>query len=85
MKFNVLFLLSFIPLSLVRAEPALLVSYPDHPVAPLFMPVIKQSYQELGIEIMFVKAPLVRRLVMLNKGQVDADLGAIGTAFSHAE
>lgn len=59
-----------------QTSPVLLVSYPDHPVAPLFMPVIEQSYKKLGINISYLQAPLVRRLVMLNKGQVDADLGA---------
>jgi len=76
MKFRLWFLLLFHSFVVAQANPVLLVSYLDHPVAPLFIPVIEQSYKKLGISITYVQAPLVRRLVMLNKGQVDADLGA---------
>lgn len=72
--------LSLYVISCNAAEPVMLITYAEHPAAVALIPMIKQSYKDIGYNAEFVQAPLTRRLHMLEHGQSDADLGARSTA-----
>ncbi len=55
------------------------VSHLNHPATPPFRRLIKQVYDDLGIDVRFYEVPALRGFIELNNGHVDADVVRIDT------
>lgn len=60
-----------------RNSQEFVVSYVNHPQVKRYKDLIVKSYKDIGIEVVLVETPLARRLLALNDGIVDADVGAL--------
>jgi len=71
-------LLISLPLQASEKSRYFLVSAAVHPDIEPFKAIIRDSYAELGIEVVYMDMPVTRRFLELSQGNTDADLLARG-------
>jgi hypothetical protein len=71
----------------ISAQPALSVSYVEHPaVKNIYLPIIKAMYKEANLKAQFFKVSNSPRSIRaLNDGLFDADIGKILSSIKHHE
>jgi len=71
----------------ISAQPALSVSYVEHPaVTKIYLPIIKAMYKEANLKAQFFKVSNSPRSIRaLNDGLFDSDIGKILSSIKHHE
>lgn len=77
-RFNAFLLILFISISFpaIAEQTNYVVSYVSTPKSERFKELFSRAYADIGIDITFVEMPVGRRLIELDRGNLDADLGA---------
>jgi len=77
-RFNAFLLILFVHINFpaIAEQTNYVVSYVSTPKSERFKELFSRAYADIGIDITFVEMPVGRRLIELDRGNLDADLGA---------